>query len=267
MSLFRRIRRWFDRRRARSLLKSGLARGLASTEVQVRPALRVARDAPAGTFATLSTGAQIVRGEPPRALLRLSALPPPLPDLGVARPDRFRLDEDLRLPPERDAARTAANAPPVDHGWVHPALRREKLETPWMARDRLYGLAPLPVEWFVLWWDQSRRGAARVANPTPWPVPEDLAWKMDEVKEQMLIRRDVVRDERPPKDGAFVLSQSGPSINKHEPPAVGELIPDTEWVETFEMPRAAPDGMAGDSRPMSEASLEWRTLVRMLDDG
>ena len=262
MNLLRWLRRWRDRRRARSLLRAGLPRGLAADQVKLNAALRAPPDAPAVAFTTISTGAQIVRGEPPRTLLRLSALPPPLPDPGQARPDRFRLDGDLRLPPERDAARTASDLPPIDYGWVHPALKREKLELPWMARDHLYGLGPLPIEWFVMWWDQSPRRAGAAADPKPWPVPEDLAWRMDEVKEQMLIRRDVVKDEEPPKDGAFVLSQSGPSIQTHEPPEVAELIPETEWVRTFEMPRPANEA----SGAVREAYLQWRTLLRLLGE-
>jgi hypothetical protein len=138
-----------------------------------------------------------------------------------------------------------------------------------MAGARFYGLAPLPIEWFVMWWDQTRRGAARAAEPRPWPVPEDLAWKMDEVKEQMLIRRDVLKDEQPPKDGTFLRSQSGPSIKSHEPPAAGELIPKKEWVETFEMPPRedeATRAIAPRTSPAHEAYLEWRTLIRALDD-
>jgi hypothetical protein len=130
MSLLRSFRRWLDRRRARSLLRAALPRGLASAQIDVRLALRAPREAPAEAFTTVATGAQIVRGERPRTLLRLSALPPAMPDLGRARPDRFRLDEHLRLPSERDPPRTAADPPAIDHRWVHPSLKREMIDLP-----------------------------------------------------------------------------------------------------------------------------------------
>jgi hypothetical protein len=305
--LVRWIARWFGRRRARRLLASGLPRGIDAP--RLRGAVRVPR--PADGFTTVQVGAQVVRGEPPRTLLRLPALPPPPRDLGKARPDRFRLDEDLRVPPERDAARTAADAPPpvrertparpreplpraplsrfdarafrlergslapanerilplerpaVDHRWLNPSLKREKVDLPWMARNRLDGLAPRAVEWFVMWWDGTARRPAGAQDPTPWPVPDDLSWLMDKVKEQMLIRRDVVKHEQAPLDGAFLLTQSGPYIKSHEPPPVAELLPDKEWVKTFAMPRTAP---VGDS-PAGEAYAQWRSLVDLLGDG
>jgi hypothetical protein len=256
--LFAWIARWLGRRRARALLAAGLPRGLDGA--RLRGSLRVPREQRSDGFATVLLGAQIVRGEAPRILLRLPALPPPPPDLGKAHPDRFRLDGDLRLPPERDAARTAADAPPVDHAWLNPALKREKVDLPWMAQNRLFGLAPRPVEWFVLWWDGTARRPAGAQDPKPWPVPDDLPWLMDEVKEQMLIRRDVVKDEHPPKDGAFLLSQSGPSIASHEPPPVPDLLPEKEWVETFSMARASPQG----AQPVREAVREREMLLELL---
>src|SRR5216683_2470717 len=104
------IRAFLGRLRARALLKQRLPRG--PTAPALRTALRTPADPAPGEYETVLLGAQIVRGAGPRRLLRLAALPPLLPEFSGVRPDRFRLDGDLRLPHERGAARTAADLPP-----------------------------------------------------------------------------------------------------------------------------------------------------------
>src|SRR3989442_188553 len=104
------LRRLAGRRRARALLAQRLPRGMATTALRL--ALRAPIDPAPGEYMTLVLGAQIVRGAAPRRLLRLAALPPALPEFSAVRPDRFRLDGELRLPPERGAARTAGDLPP-----------------------------------------------------------------------------------------------------------------------------------------------------------
>jgi hypothetical protein len=218
------IRRFLERRRVRALLADPAPRGLLPGAEALRTSVRVP--------------------PLPLPLVRVAAPPPPR-DLGLARVAVF--DRDRDPPPERRS---------IDHAWVLASLRREKIDLPWMARSRLLGLAPLAVEWFALWWEQTARAAPGAAAPRPWPVPEDLSWRLDQVKEQMLIRRDVVKDEEPPRDGAFQLSQSGPRIAIHAPPPVPDLVPAKEWVEVFRMPfPPAP------ARPAREAYLEWRTVI------
>jgi hypothetical protein len=257
VKLVRWIGRWFGRWRARRLLASGLPRGLDVPRLHA--AIRLPREVDADAFTTVQLGAQVVRGEPPRTLLRLPALPPPPLDLGKARPDRFRLDEDLRLPPERDAA---LDRRAVDHRWLNPALKREKVDLPWMAQNRLDGLAPRPVEWFVLWWEGTARRRAGAQEAKPWPVPDELYWLMQRVKEQMLIRRDVVKDEQAPLDGHFVLDQSGPYIKSHEPPPVAQLLSEEPWVEAFAMPRPAP----GEESPVRAAVSKRQEVLDLLAD-
>src|SRR5216683_1991742 len=100
------IRAFLGRLRARALLKQRLPRG--PTAPALRTALRTPADPAPGEYETVLLGAQIVRGAGPRRLLRLAALPPLLPEFSGVRPDRFRLDGDLRLPHERGPARSAS---------------------------------------------------------------------------------------------------------------------------------------------------------------
>ncbi len=264
------VRRFAGRRRARALLAQGLPRGLTA------PALRLALRAPdpaADEYGTLLLGAQVVRGAAPRRLLRLAALPRALPEFSVVRPDRFRLDGDLRLPPERDAARTAADLPPpapprdpprprtplarapisrvdprafrldardfalaneegiplepasVEHVWLHPALRRAVVDPRRMASRHPFGVAPLAAEWFASWWTEhksARRGAGEPRNRHP---PAQLAEWMEEVKEQMLIRRDVAKDEDPPARASFKPNEAPRPIAAHAAPEIAGRSP------------------------------------------
>src|SRR2546430_5876469 len=135
------VRRFAARRRARSLLAQGLPRGL--TGPLLRPALRSPAQSAAGEYSTLPLGAEIVRGSAPRRLLRLAALPPPLPEFSVVRPDRFRLDGDLRLPLERDAARTASDLPPLAPPRAPPRPRTPLARAPLSRVDpRAFRLDP-----------------------------------------------------------------------------------------------------------------------------
>jgi hypothetical protein len=257
VKLVRWIGRWFGRWRARRLLASGLPRGLDVPRLHA--AIRLPREVDADAFTTVQLGAQVVRGEPPRTLLRLPALPPPPPDLGKARPDRFRLDEDLRLPPERDAA---LDRRAVDHRWLNPALKREKVDLPWMAQNRLDGLAPRPVEWFVLWWEGTARRRAGAQEAKPWPVPDELYWLMQRVKEQMLIRRDVVKDEQAPSAAELSAEVIGHPLVAWEAPPLTDLVPAKEWVEVAD-PRALAGAPQFEQAPR-DAHLRWRTVVDSL---
>ena len=101
------IRAFLGRRRARALLTQRLPRGLAAPGL--RPALRAPAEPVPGEYATVLVGAQVVRGTPPHRLLRLAALPVAPPELSAVRPDRLRLDGQLRVPAEREPAHTAAD--------------------------------------------------------------------------------------------------------------------------------------------------------------
>jgi len=234
-----------------------------------------------------------------------------LPEFSVVRPDRFRLDGDLRLPPERDAARTAADLPPpvpprtpprprtplarapisrvdprafrldardftlaneegiplepasVEHVWLHPALRRAVVDPRWMAGRRLFGLAPLAAEWFASWWTEHKSARGGAGEPKARHPPAALAEWMEDVKEQMLIRRDVAKDEDPPAPTPFKPNQAARPIAAHAAPEIAGLIPHKTWVGG-PLPWPQPPAPSLQS---ADAYFEWRTLMDALADG
>jgi hypothetical protein len=313
MSLVAALLSWFrrlaGRRRARALLAQGLPRGLSGPAL--RTVLRAPADPAAGEYGTLLLGAQVVRGAAPRRLLRLAALPRALPEFSVVRPDRFRLDADLRLPPERDAARTAGDLPPpvpprhpprprtplarapisrvdprafrldardfklanedgislepasVEHVWLHPALRRALIAPRWMASRRPFGVAPFAAEWFASWWAEHKAARRGAGQPKVRHPPPALADWLEQVKEQMLIRRDVAKDEEPPAPARYKPNQVPRPIAAHQAPEMSGLIPPKTWVGG---PLPWPEPPAP-SLQSADAYFEWRTLIDALADG
>jgi hypothetical protein len=302
------VRRFLDRRRARTLLAQELPRGLTSPSL--RPALRAPAEPAAGEYPTLLLGAQVVRGSPPRRLLRLAALPRTLPEFSVVRPDRFRLDGDLRLPLEREAARTASDVPlptprvppqpreplgraplsrvdlrafrldagastlaneegipldpgSVEHVWLHPVLRRALVDPRAMASRRFWVTAPIAAEWFASWWAEHKSRRYGAGQPRQVRVPARLDEWMAEVKEQMLIRRDVAKDEEPPPPARFKPNEAARPIAAHASPDVAALIPPKSWVGG---PLPWPEPPAA-SLQSTDAYFEWRTLMNALGDG
>ena len=345
-ALVHRVHRFFSRRAARRLVAQQLPKGLhPAPAIPFRTSLRVPLaldDAPQGEFWTLPLGAAAIRGRAPSRLFRLAALPlppqrldvlrprgaqilsppvrlprllalvPPIAtrvrDLGAARPGRFRLDAELRLPVEIDPPRLTSDAgppapprrvrprtpiarAPLDRlrarnfrldprsgqpgnvgilplqprdttgRWVLPAFRREKVDLPWMAGERISFLGPLQYEWFLMWWDafQSRRPGAK--EPYPYLLSEELDFALEAVKEQMLIRRDVKKDENPPAEQEFYVIEVGHPIAALDTPPISELVPKKEWIE-----RAAALPPPTVDRAAREAYLQWRTLVDALEE-
>jgi len=306
-ALFAWIRAFLGRRRARALLEQGLPRGL--TGPKLRPALRAPAEPVPGEYGTVLLGAEIVRGASPRRLLRLAALPLPPRELSAVLPDRLRLDEELRVPAEREPARgafdllaperrpprprtplprapisrvdprafrldarelTLANedgipvgSPGVEHVWLHPVLRRALLEPRRMALPRIWGLGPLAPEWFASWWAEHKSARSGAVAPKVRRPPAQLAAWMEEVKEQMLIRRDVVKDEAPPTPSRYERKEGPGAIRAHEAPRISQLVPEKTWVEGS-LPRL--DAPAA-SLQSSDVYFEWRTLIDALADG
>lgn len=340
------VRRFFARRSARRLAAQHLPRGLPPAPAPpLRLALRVPPrlDAPPGEFWTLPLGAAAIRGRGPARLLRLAALPPPLRpldvvrepaplrlppgprlpallelvapmasrvrDLGVARPARFHLDDDLRLPTEREPLRVSSDAPPLAKPrrvrprtplpraplsridprayrldprtlapanenaaglkdayaglwWVSPRLRREKIDLPWMAGARVAFLGPLASEWFAMWWEQNDRRSPGAREALETKQPKEIFWAMEECKEQMLIRRDVEKDENAPEQQELYIIAVGVAVQAHEPDNLGSLIPEKQWIEISSP--VPPPPMA--DRAPREAYLQWRSLMDGLDE-
>lgn len=277
----------------------------------VRPGLSALRPASLGLDASLRPHAQarpLPQVDPARYLWARAprtAQAPRRVDLGVARPDRFGVDELGRLRVQRDAPPTLSERPlpeppgralkprtplgraplsrldgrafrlapgslqpaneemqppardPRPELFVHPPFRREVMGERWMASRRVWGLAPLQTEWFADWWRAFRQGRG-AREPVPAPVPEEIGWALEICKEQMLIRRDVAKDEQPPADGEFQPSPRDISIlDFQHDNDLRQFTPPPEWVE----PAVVRPHELRPLRDASEAYLMWRTLV------
>jgi hypothetical protein len=88
---------------------------------------------------------------------------------------------------------------------------------------------------------------------------------MDECKEQMLIRRDVAKDEHAPSPAEAVPPRIGHPVDAWNAQSLDELIPPREWVETAQPRAMAPFPPLAQAR--KEAYLRWRTLLDALADG
>jgi hypothetical protein len=262
-ALFAAVRRFWARRAARRLLAAGLPRGLPGSLqkplLALRPSPLPAMDE--ASFHGLPFGAAAIRGKPPPLLLRLSALPR-APGLGVARPSVFRLDAELRPPAESDPLRTSSDAAPLTWRWVRPDFRREIVDLPWMARDRIAFLAPRPVEWFTMWWLERQARTAGGRDAVPYELPRELDWALEHCKEQMLIRRDVKKDETALEPGRLVAADVGFSMTAVEDVPLTALIEKPEWIEPFDM---TPQDLPFEPRARA-AYLQWRTLLNSLAD-
>ncbi len=232
-----------------------------------------------------------------------------LRDLGVARLALFRLDEELRLPFERDPMQVFSDAPtlatpcslpsrlplaraslsrvdprayridprtfaPANENatglkepygglwWVSPKLRREKVDLPWMAKGRIAFISPVSPEWFALWWEQTNRRSPGARQALETRQPQEVYWAMEHCKEQMLIRRDVEKDENAPTMQEFFIIAQGVAARAYEPEDLGSLIPAKQWVG---ISKPLPQPPVWD-RPPRDAYLQWRTLMDGLEE-
>jgi hypothetical protein len=224
------------------------------------PALRLVLrvpplDPPPGEFWTVP-----LRGAAPAPLLRLSALPPPHRPLHIVRPDRFRVDPaTLQLANEGIVPLEPRD---TSYRWIRPDFRRRHLEIPWMAQDRIDFLAPQKAEWFALWWFGSLDRHPGAKGPRSYPIKKEIEWEMQRVKEQMLIRRDTSKDERPPAAGKLSRSQVGQQIASFEAQRdLSSLVPEKPWIDPAQLVREPPPEI-----PTSEAFLQRRALLDALEE-
>jgi hypothetical protein len=146
-------------------------------------------------------------------------------------------------------------------GWVRPDFRREIVDVQWMAAGRISFLDPQPVEWFTIWWFENDRRRPGGREATFYELPRELGWALDECKEQMLIRRDVKKDETELEPARFKLEEVGVSMAEVEQVPLTALIPDKPWIE----PAGMLDPLPFDARAR-EAYLQWRTLLSSLEE-
>ena len=293
------LRRFFSRRRARRLLARRLPRGLAEVRLVIRAAVS---EPPAGEFWTAALAgrppSRLLRLSalpPPPAQLEVvqprklsldaafrvpAEIEPPTAPPAPARPLRLqprtplgraplhRLEpRNFRLDPRTHSLANESIMPaPVDpsYRWISPDFRRRHLELPWMARDRVPFLGPIQAEWFLMWWDQTVKENLGPREPEEWQRPEELDWALDECKEQMLIRRDVVKDEHPPAEQEMTAPQMEHPLVAWDPVPLPQLVPAMEWVEFADPPALAPAPPL--ERGSREAYLHWRTLMDALEE-
>jgi hypothetical protein len=87
---------------------------------------------------------------------------------------------------------------------------------------------------------------------------------MDVCKEQMLIRRDVAKDEEAPAEQELSAPEIGHPLVAWDPVPLPQMVPAKEWVEIAD-PRALLPAPAPE-RAARESYLEWRTLIESLQE-
>ena len=246
-----------ERFRACALVRQRLPRGVAAS--RLRPALRAPHDPSGDGFETVQLGAQVVRGAAPRPLLRLRALRQHSP-VSLVDPRAFRLDPSTLTWANEDGIPVATGL--FEHGWLDPAFRRDVLDRGWISSRPIFGLAPLQPEWFASWWWQHKARPVGANGPRNFETPPDLPELMQRVKEQMLIRRDVGKDENPPKPASLERSGAEPLISLHARTDMTELVPAKEW------PDGAPprEPAISPSSATDEAYQQWRVLMDALGE-
>src|SRR5439155_17074896 len=111
--------------------------------------------------------------------------------------------------------------------WVRPAFRSQYLDTPWMARQRIAFMSPSLTELFAAWWYEWIRYSPGGRPPGSYRNRRDIYFLMQRCKEQMLIRRDVAKDEHPPGVPQLIVREIGLQIASHKAANdLGELTPE-----------------------------------------
>ena len=144
-------------------------------------------------------------------------------------------------------------------GWVRPDFRREIVDLQWMAQDRIDFVSPQPVEWFTLWWFQSTRQRPGAREAILYELPPQLDLALEAVKEQMLLRRDIKRDETELEPGRYTAPEVGFSMAHVEHVPLSSLIPPKPWVKVS----ASLDPLPFEHRTR-EVYLQWKTLLNAL---
>ena len=131
-----------------------------------------------------------------------------------------------------------------------------------MARFQIAFRGPTSAEWFQRWWDQVSYHAPGAREPRHYKLGKEIAWAMEERKEQMLIRRDVKKDEDGPpfQDYSHLVLEHAITAREFYP--LEGLIPPKEWVEVADI---SPPRAEEDVTPR-EAYLQWRTLIASLEE-
>jgi hypothetical protein len=170
----------------------------------------------------------------------------------------FRIDARTGMPANEDLV--PPRDPPERPVFLLREFDLELCQPRWMARSWIMFLSALPLELFTLWWLQVHRTQAGAAEALVVEQPEDVWYSLEKhLKEQMMIRRDVIRDENGPKLSEFEMFHDDPQIAAHSGISnLAELMPEKQWI-----PRAslATDPVLTEERPVFDAYVQWRTLL------
>lgn len=177
------------------------------------------------------------------------------------RPANFRIDPVSESPANYGIIPLERRD--TSYRWLRAAFKRQYVDMPWMARQWVGFMGPFISEWFLLWFAQNfyRRPGGRL--PRDIKIDENLWWTMQKCKEQMLLRRDVKKDEFGPEVPNLYQIEMGVPIDALIiENALNELIPETEWVERQSL---HVDPLPFDERTR-EVYLQWRTLMSSLEE-
>jgi len=259
-ALLEALRRFFSRLRVRRLIARQLPRGLGEVRL-VLPREAPAAEPPPGEFWTPP-----LAGRNPSRLLRLSEEEMRLArfaDISLIPQGAMNSLNPMMKVGEQLRDTVPAPGDPA-YRWISPEFRRRHLDLPWMARERVRFLGPMHAEWFLMWWDQTVKESLGPGEPDAWERPDEVDWALDQCKEQMLIRRDVVKDEQPPAEQEMSAPQMEHPLVAWDPVPLPQLVPQKEWVLAADPRTLAP--RPSHERQSREAYLQWRTLMDALEE-
>jgi hypothetical protein len=213
------------------------------------------------------------RDAPVLALDRPAPLPArgPLPSR-AARPFALLSQVSLRhfrLDPATASPANEGVVPPRPQpdacSWLDPHFDAEVCKLRWMARSWVGWLSSTPLELFTWWWLRSRETRLGAGEPREIKQSEELWYALwHHLKEQMLIRRDVTRDQEGPGLSTFEIYQAQPHIKAHSSlKRLDGLIPAKSWIERLSV---ATEPLFEEGRPVFDAYVQWRTLVNGLEE-
>lgn len=172
------------------------------------------------------------RPQPPRPGHRLR------PRMPLARaPIRYRLDwRAFRADPQRGTMANEQILPgprrPPDT-WILKPLHDAVVEVRYLEK-RFFWPPPTDLEWFVHWLNErAERRAPGGKEPRERKQPHDIDWMIwEDNREQMLIRRDVPKDENPPVEPEnWHVHARNPGIGGKPRIDFADYMKPTEWIE------------------------------------
>ena len=223
------------------------------------------------------------QGRPPAAREQpeLSAERPPPPRPGrllrprlplPRAPIRWQLDWRAFRADRRDGALANEGLieprPDPALRWLLATFRAEIVEARWLER-RFRWPPPTDVEWFLHWLhERDERRSPGGKEPLPRHRPKEIDWLLWQYnKEQMLIRRDVPKDEDPPKEPRnWVVHVENPGIGGKPAVDVSGLVKKDDWIVVSLQALREFAGSPLPGQTFAEPMRQRRELLRALED-